>query len=238
MFPKPVIKYLIIIFVIMASFVSASDITIAVLDFDNNSFFNPSEYDPLTKGLAEIFITELSQIQSVKIVERQELRALLDEMKLSQSGILNQNNSLKAGEMLGARNLVFGGFMVTPEKKIRIDIRIVEVETGLTVKASEVTGKTKQVLTLIRKLSKQMLDDLDVRLSRQEKKYLKNSDNIPIDAIIHFSRGLDYEDREQWGSARDSYFKALEIEPNLTSARISNRIGRSSPKDFPPKPAV
>jgi TolB-like protein len=226
MIMKPIINNILIFLIFSATFVYGSERTIAVLDFDNNSLFNSAEYEPLTKGFAEIFITELSKVQSIKIVERQRLKTLLDELKLSQSGMLTQDHSLKIGKMLGARHLVFGGFIVTPEKKIRIDVRVVEVETGLTIIASEVTGKTKQVLSLIRKLSRQILEDLDVRLTSQEKKFFKNTGNVPIGAIMQFSKGLDYEDRKQWDRAKSCYLKALQIEPEFQRAR--NRLLRLS----------
>ncbi|MCJ7812186.1 CsgG/HfaB family protein, partial [bacterium] len=125
--------------------VFAADNTLAILDFENNSFFNPEEYQPLAKGLSEMMITELNQVEALQVVERQKLRSLIDELKLSQSGILSEESSVEVGKMLGAQHLVFGSYMVTPDKKIRIDVRIVKVETGLTIKASQVTGKEKEL---------------------------------------------------------------------------------------------
>ena len=51
--------------------VFAAEYTIAVLDFENNSFLNSEEYQPLAKGLSEIMITELNQVQAIQVVERQ-----------------------------------------------------------------------------------------------------------------------------------------------------------------------
>jgi len=202
--------------------------TLAVLDFENNSFFNPEEYQPLTKGLADIIITELGQINAVQIVERKDLKTVLDELKLSQSGLLSENNSLQVGKMLGAKNLVFGSFMVTMDEKIRVDLRIVEVETGLTVKADEVTGKTKQVLSLIRKLSKKILKDLDIRLTKTEKRNLDKSQKIRMDAVVYYSKGIDFEDAGDLANAILFYKKAVELEPEFQSAKdklqkISNK---------------
>ena len=56
----------------------ATEKTLAVLDFENNSLFNVQENQPLSKGLAEMMITELNKIQAVRVVERQKLRSLLD----------------------------------------------------------------------------------------------------------------------------------------------------------------
>ena len=49
--------------------------TVAVLYFDNNS---PNrEYDVLQKGLADMLVTDLSQVESLQVVEREKLQALV-----------------------------------------------------------------------------------------------------------------------------------------------------------------
>jgi TolB-like protein len=197
-----------------------SETTLAVLDFENNSFLNPEEYSPLSKGLAEIMITELNQLQAIHVVERQKLRSLLDELKLSQSGIVSATSSVQIGKMLGAQHLVFGGYMVTLDEKIRIDVRIIEVETGLTIKAGEVTGKTKQVLSLVKKLSKKILKDLNVRMTKREEKSFNKSQKLDMKAVVLFSKGLEFEDREEWEKAKEYYRKTLQIEPQFQQAKV------------------
>ena len=193
--------------------------TFAVLDFENNSFVNREEYGPLSQGLAEMLITELSQVSTVQVVERQKLRSILDEMKLSQSGMISEDHTLQAGRMLGAKYLVFGAFMVDLDKKIRIDIRIIEVETGLTIEAGQVTGKTKKVLSLVKKLSKKTLKDLKIALTKNEKKALEKSEGVELKAIIQFSKGVESEDAEDWTQAAQYYKEALKISPTFKQAQ-------------------
>jgi TolB-like protein len=198
--------------------------TLAVLDFENNSFFNAESYQALTKGLAEMMITELQQIQAIKVVERRRLRTMLEELKLSQSGLVEEKGTLQVGKLLGARHLVFGGFLVGMDEKIRIDVRIVEVETGLTIKASEVTGRTKQVLSLIKQLSKKIMDDLDIRLSQTERKVLDRSRQMDLEAVMWFSRGVEKEDLGDLARAKQYYRKALSMEPEFHQAERRLRL--------------
>ena len=199
---------------------SANKNTLAVLDFENNSFFNPEQYRALSKGLADMIITELSQVHSIHVVERQKLRALMDELKLSQTGIVSDQSSLQVGRMLGAQHLVFGGYMVAMDNTIRIDVRIVEVETGLTIKAGEVTGKTKQVLQLLKKLSKKILKDLNVGMTKEEEDVLKTSQKLDMDAVVFYSQGVEHEDAQEWEKAKACYTKALEVEPEFQQAKL------------------
>jgi len=61
----------------------------------------------------------------------EELQSLLEEMSLGQSGILDESSAQQVGKLLGAQALVFGSFIHNFDNKIRIDARMVEVETVL-----------------------------------------------------------------------------------------------------------
>ena len=206
----------------------SAETTLAVLDFENNSFFNPEEYQPLSQGLAQIMITELGSIQALRVVERQQLRSIMDELKLSQSGLISDDATVKVGKMLGAHHLVFGGYMVTMDEKIRIDVRIVQVETGLTVKASEITGKTKNVLSLVKKLSKKVLTDLKISISKNEARHLSEDQSVDMNAMVLFSKAVDLEDHGLYEEAEEVYKRALRIEPSFQQAQ--DRLERLSEK--------
>jgi len=193
--------------------------TLAVLDFENNSLFDKDSYASLSTGLAEIMITELNKVSSLQLVERRKLRNLLDEVKLEQAGISEESQSLQVGRLLGAKNLVFGSFMVAPDKKIRLDLRIVEIETGITIKAEEVTGKAKDVLELVQKLSKKLLKDLNVAMTQAEIKALEDSKSVDFKAITLYSNGLQFEDKGQIAEAGKCYKEALRISPEFEQAQ-------------------
>ena len=193
--------------------------TVAIIDFENNSLLQAEQYQPLSKGLAEIMITEMSHVQALRVVERRKLQSLMDELKLSQTGSVSGESSVQVGKMLGAQHLVFGGYIVDMNKKIRIDVRIIEVETGLTLKAEQVTGKADKVLDLVKKLCKKVLEDLNVSMTKDEEKSLDQSNKVDMQAVMYFSQGLDYEDMEQWEKAEEYYQKALNIEPEFNQAK-------------------
>ena len=212
--------FLIVLYLGFAVAVSSSETaTIAVLDFENNSFYNSETYQPLTKGLAEMMNTEIGRVEAVRVVERRKLQSILDELKLSQSGMISEEKTILVGKMLGAQHLVFGGFMVMMDGAMRIDARIVEVETGLTLKAGEVTGKSKQVLSHIKKLSKKILKDLNVNLTKHEQRVFDKASKLDMTAVVRFSQGLDSEERGNIEAALAHYRAALDIEPGFDQAQ-------------------
>lgn len=209
-----------LLFLIIGNIYSA-EITLAVLDFENNSIFNAENYTPLEAGVAEMMISELKGMESVMIVERKKLHAILDELKINQSG-LTHNQSLEAGNIMGADYMIFGSFIVTMNDKIRIDTRMVEVNTGLTVKAEEVTGKTKKLLVLVQKLGEKILQGIDKKL--WENKKTAKGQTLDINAVIWFSRGITYRDMKKYSKARECFAHALKIEPDYTQAKEEMKL--------------
>ena len=204
--------------ILLVNFLSATEMkTIAVLDFSNNSIMEKEKYASLTSGLAEILITELGKVKSLQVVERKKINEIIKEMQLAQSGLISEETGVTVGKLLGAKYLVFGSYMVF-DKKIRVDIRIVEVETGLTIKAEEVTNKTSKMFEIIQELSEKILKDLDIELTKEEKNLLKASDTS-TEVINLFSKGLEFEEAGNMEMAKEYYIKAFKRDKNFKPVR-------------------
>jgi len=193
--------------------------TIVVLYFQNNSLADRQNMEPLRKGLADMLITELSKIQALKVIERNQLQQMIEEMKLGQSGMVDAQTAQKVGRLLGAQTLLLGSYVVMFGGKMRIDARIVEVETGRTIEAEEVTGKVKDLFKMVQKLSRKIAKALDVKLTKEDKKRLKTVQNKSFDAALYYSKGLEFEDAGQLDQAKAMFEQALKINPKYTSAR-------------------
>ncbi|MFC1525990.1 CsgG/HfaB family protein [Candidatus Latescibacterota bacterium] len=194
--------------------------TIAVMYFQNNALMNREAMAPLEKGLTDMLITELSKIQALKVVERAQLQELMKEMGLGASGAIDPATAQNMGKLLGAETLLLGSFATDMSgEKIRIDARIVEVETGVTLKAEEMTDKTKSLFKMISKLAKKIAKELDVQITRDDEQRLKKPENDSFQAAMFYSKGLDAEDEEEFEKALEMYQKALEINPDYTKAK-------------------
>ena len=160
--------------------------TIAVPDFQNNSMLQDKEkMESLRYGLADVMITALSSSEKLKVVERKRLKTILKEQALGLSGMLDNSSAQKAGKLLGAKYLLLGSYMCGLKNDIRIDCRIVNTETGETVKAEEVSGKTDDLLKLLKKLSKKMIKNLNVKLSKQENQQFGESFNLCSQNVLN-----------------------------------------------------
>jgi len=112
--------------------------TVAVLYFDYTG--KDQELEVLRKGLAQMLISDLSASDTIRVVERDRLEDILTELKLQGSGKIDPKSAAKLGKLLGAKYLVVGGYFDL-QGALRVDARIVDVETGRVVKSFGTNGK-------------------------------------------------------------------------------------------------
>jgi curli biogenesis system outer membrane secretion channel CsgG len=75
---------------------------------------------------------------SYSLVEREQLLALLQELNLGSSGLADEATGLRIGRLAGARLMLFGAYQAVASQ-MRLDLRLVEVETGRVLNASSKT---------------------------------------------------------------------------------------------------
>lgn len=69
-------------------------------------------YRAMAKGIAAIVIADLSKVPGLKVLEREKVQKLLDEIRLSESGLTENATAVKAGRMMRAERVVVGSFGV------------------------------------------------------------------------------------------------------------------------------
>jgi len=193
--------------------------TLGVLDFDNNSLADRQRLEPLRQGLAQMFSSELSQLQALRLVERANLHRVIEEMKLAQAGFIDDQTAQQVGKMAGAQHLLLGSFVYLPNGKIRVDTRIVEVETGRILKAGEETGKEGQLFDMVKSINKKLVKELALRLSAAEMAKLDNLKSVKFSAVMLFSQAVTFEDRGDFDNARKKYREAIANDSNFTYAK-------------------
>jgi TolB-like protein len=205
--------------------------TLGILDFDNNSLADRQRLEPLRKGLAQMFSSELGELQGLNLVERADLLRVIEEMKLAQAGMIDEKTAQQVGKLVGAQHLLLGSFVYLPNGKIRLDARVVEVETGRILKAGEATGKENQLFDLVKALNKKLVKELALKLSASEVAKLDNLRNVKFSAVMLYSQAVAYEDRGDLANAGKKYRDALAEDANFAQAkqRLSNVLGKSKP---------
>ncbi len=190
--------------------------TIGILYFENNSVVDKDKLDPLKKGLADMLITEMSKINSLRVVERQRIEAVVEELHLSEMDLVDKDTVQKIGKLLGAKFLLLGGFSNLFGDKLRIDARIVSTETGLTIKEEEETGNLDEFLTTLKSLVKKVSGDLEIDVSKGEEDRLASTKDGKFDGYVAYAQGLNLEDN---GHKLEKEGKGAEAAAMYESAR-------------------
>lgn len=170
---RPLCWFLIIlqifIFGIQSGMVKAEDIppsskpseikVIAVADFTNDTGDNSLDY--LRKGLANAIITKLAEYPNLTLVERGRLEAVMKELGLGESGVVDANTAAKIGNALGANVIILGG-LFKAGSRLRLNVRFIDVNTiKVMLAVSEDGNSQEEILNLIDKVSEKIAQSVD-----------------------------------------------------------------------------
>lgn len=188
--------------------------TLAILYFENNSVADREAMDGLSKGISAMLVTDLMRSTGLRIVERERIQFLLDELKMQKSEYYDQSAGVKVGKLLGVHNLLLGSFSKIDDKKIRIDARLVKTETGEIIKSDKIEGNAEALAKLQNELAAKVASWMGVELAASPRK-----DEQPIAAVLAYTRGLNLEDEMQLSAAYEAYKEALAVDPDFEIAR-------------------
>jgi TolB-like protein len=191
---------------------------VAVLRFDNNT--DEARYDNLGRALATMMITDLSEVEELRMVERLRLEDLQAELQLQQSGYVDPETAVTLGMMVGAEYVVTGAFL-TVDPEMRLDTRIINVATTEIVRAAEVSGPIDELLDLQERLAEEFIEGLSIVLTEQERERLREqrqSNGIgDLDTALALSTALCLLDN---GAYLDALDQLEEVRRSVTGSSI------------------
>lgn len=193
-----------------------SDSTIGVMYFNSERL--PESLKPLSKGLAEMLVTDLAKVKALRVVERTQTEHLINELKLSQTQAFDSATAPRMGRLLGAAHIVGGDAIELSEGRLRFDPQIVRTKTGDIDFAKEQVGELAQFFQMEKRIVWDVLRKLRIEPSLAEKVEL---DKLPTESFVAFlaySRGLAAEDAGRYREAQREYERAAEVDPAFKEA--------------------
>jgi TolB-like protein len=208
--------------------------TVAVLNFDNAAMVNNADYEPLSKGMAEMLITTLSGNPGVRVVERSQLQRLIDEQNLGSSGRVDKETAVRIGKMVGALHMLKGSFVIDRKQNVRVVAQAVNTETSEIEYAESVSGKADDLLMLIDQLGAKLnaglkLPPIPLRVNLPSAPGASAATATPavatkgganqFRAMMLVSRALEKQDRGDAQGAIALYKSALQEYPTFERAK-------------------
>ncbi|MAT40672.1 MAG: hypothetical protein CL946_13840 [Ectothiorhodospiraceae bacterium] len=191
--------------------------TIAVLDFMNRSIQDHDKYDPMEKGFAELMINELQGNVQLKLVERERISWILDEIGMENNPeLFDEGTAVRLGKQLGVHTVLLGSFIVMNDQ-IKLLTRLVKVETSEILATEEATGDVDEFFDLTDELGIKVAKKINVTIAKSDTKTEEKTKSL--DAMLRYSEGLALVERGDYEEAYQKFMAALKADPSYQKAK-------------------
>jgi len=192
--------------------------TIAILDFKNRSVDDKEKFDPMEKGFAELMISQLHGTVQLKVVERERISWLMDEIGLENTpGKFDVASAVRVGKQLGVHVVVMGSF-IKVKGDMWLGTRLVKVETGEILATDEVKGDADNFFDLAEKLSVKVAKGVNINVTEAQME--KGTETKSLDAMMSYSEGLVLVEKGDYDGAVKKFEEAIQRDPTYDKARI------------------
>lgn len=191
--------------------------------------------DPLSRGLALVLTTDLSRVRQLRVLERERMNVLLDEVALAAADTsapgapvrteVDPATAPRYGALLGARRFVQGSFVPVAETGIQLDAAVIDATQGeLATAGQPLSGSLSDVLVLEKALCLHVLELMGIAPTAEERAAINLLPTSNYRAFLAFARGVGYEDQGDFGNAIAAYQEATALDPKFDVARLRGEV--------------
>jgi serine/threonine protein kinase/Tfp pilus assembly protein PilF len=198
--------------------------SIAVISFENQT--GDKAYDNLGKVIQNLLITDLEQSGYFYVATWERLRDLLKQMGKGDVEFIGPDLGFELCRMDGVSAIVLGSFAKAGNIFVT-DAKVLDVRTKnlLGTASSRGEGPDSVLSRQIDELSRQIAKSAGLSERRVEtgKMQIRDVTTSSIEAYNYYLRGMEERINFDWDGARQSYEKAIELDPTFASAYL--RLG-------------
>lgn len=189
--------------------------TVAVMPFAYSG--TDPQIQPLTRGFAQLVVTDLAKSRQIRVLERERMQAIVDELHLADSGRADPQVALRSGRLLRAARVVQGS-LAPQGSALRVDAAVVDVSTAGVAASAGASDALARLFDLEKQLVYSIFNNLGIQLSDQERAAVEQRPTQNLQAFLAFSRGLEAEDRGDYEGARTAFDEAAGLDPSFRAA--------------------
>ncbi len=197
--------------------VVSSSKSVAVLYYQNLT--GNVSYNPLQKGLSVMLTTDLAKVEDLKVVERARLQAILEEIELGETGLVDTETAPRIGRLVGARFLSGGDILEGTVTQLRVDPNLLDVSSQMAFNQAGAEGNLNDLIAIEKEILFEIIRLMDVALTPDQKADLEKPISTSVPALLLLFKGIDASDHGNYSEAAKLYEQALTKDPNLTPAR-------------------
>lgn len=172
----------------------------------------------LSMALTELTSRDLQEVLPVSIVEREQIKKILQEHQLHLAGFTNRAHALQLGKLVGADYILLGS-VLSYGQSARLDVHLLDVVSGTVITTAYQSGHFSTLLTMHRELAINIAEYLGASLKRLDwlrERRIGTSIEAMTQAgraydIFHFGKGKMEKRKKQ---AEQLIKLALDLDPN------------------------
>lgn len=187
-----------------------------------------SSFQPLSRGLAELITSDLALVRSLRLLERIQIGALLDELKLGQSARGDPATAARVGRLLRAERMVQGVASITANGPVQLSASVVRGD-GSVRSGAQANGTFKDLLDLEKQLVMNLASQLGIQLTEAERQRILRQGPKNLAAFLAYSQGLDALDRGDYRAAAQAFSAAVRADPNFQAAQQQQQAAEAAP---------
>ncbi len=193
--------------------------TVAVMPFSYTG--SNQDVRPLGRGLAQLLVTDLAKSRQLRVLERERMQAMLDEMKLSDSGRVDQATAARSGHLLRAARVVQGSLADLSGNQLLVNAVVVDVATAAAQPGSATQGRDQldRLFDLEKQIAMGIFNAMGIQLAPAEQEAVNQRPTQNLQAFLAYSRGLLAEDNGDYGAAEAAFNDAATLDPSFGAAR-------------------
>jgi len=177
------------------------------------------QLQPLSRALAEMLSTDLSQTGRLQIVERAQVQYLLNELNLGATALVEPSTAAKSGRLLSAGRIVQGR-ITGDDESLRLQAAIVEVagspDASRTVEQQDAL---RMLFEIEKRLAFDIYGSLGVQLTAAERERVNQRPTENLQAVLAFGRGLEASDSGNYALAAREFATAARLDGSFAAAR-------------------
>ncbi len=197
--------------------------TVAVFYFKDTS--PDHSFRHLQKAMATMIIADLSQVSSLRVLERFRVQFLLAEMQLGQTGIVEESTAPRYGHLLSAENLIVG---TMEPGSLRVKTSVASTSKKDVVGSIAVGSEIEEFYILQKEIVYNLLKLLRVKFTSLEEMKFSQYHTKSLKAVTYFGQGLEALDSGSWREARQFFDRAVEEDPSFKLAIIYRNASPSA----------
>ncbi len=172
----------------------------------------------LGTGIGEMMITDLSQVNGLKVIERIRLQTMFNEISMGQSGMVEEGTAPRFGKLLGAAKIVHGNYNVSNKKNVQFNVGFWDVKQNYFPDLVSQRDVLRNLFKMEKDLVFSLINEMGIQLSAKERIKIQEIPTKNLQAFLAYSMGLEMENAGNFGQAAKYFQQAKQLDPNFKKA--------------------